>query len=182
MSALVTTVVLAGESTACVCVGCGNSPPPNTGVTDPQTDPKSPAAIEPRDDEKRFTSPDGWSFVAPKTLERNSAPGTTGFAVYRPPPAKRILNIVLTTEPFDGNVAAFVDKERAKIRIVKEDRSAFGVTVEETWSLGEGEQGVALVLLAVQNGVGIRLACLGRLSEFDGQRPICERALQSLRR
>lgn len=167
---------------ACVCVGCGKAPPPNMGAAEEKADAKPPSMMPARDDEKRFTTDDGWSFLAPKTFERNTAPGTTGFAVYRPPPTKPILNIILTTEAFDGNVAAFVDKERAKIRIVKETASGFGVTVEETWSLGEGEQGIALVLLAVQNGVGIRLACLGRSSEFDTQRPICERALQSLAR
>jgi hypothetical protein len=157
-------------------VGCGNSPPPKADSPGDQP----PPAIAARPDEKRFTSPDGWSFVAPKELEPNTAPGTTGFAVYRPPPAKPILNIVLTTEPFDGTVSAFVDQERAKVRIVKEETTPSGVRVEETWSLGEGEQGFAMVLFSVREGVGARLACLGNRATFETQRPICERAIQSL--
>lgn len=161
-----------------MCVGCGNAPPANAAPPEDKPPPLLPA----RDDEKRFTSDDGWSFLAPKDFERSTAPGTTGFAVFRPPPAKPILNIILTTEGFDGNVSAFVEKERAKIHIVKEQASGFGVTVEETWPLGEGEHGIAIVLLAVQDSVGIRLACLGGATTFDSQRPICERALASLGR
>jgi hypothetical protein len=177
VSLLVMALILAAESTACVCVGCGNAPPATPRAEDPP-----PAWVAPRDDERSFTTDDGWSFVAPKAFERSTAPGTTGFAVYRPPPAKPNLNIVLTTEGFDGNVSAFVDKERAKIKIVKEQPSGFGVAVEETWRLGDDENGVALVLLAVQDGVGIRLACLGSDKDFESQRPICERAIASLHR
>lgn len=158
-------------------MACGSAPPAK--VDDP---PPSSAVVPARDDEARFTADDGWSFLAPKDFARSTAPGTTGFAVSRPPPAKPILNVVLTTEPFDGNAAAFVDKERAKVRIVKEEANRFGTIVEETWPLGGGENGVALVLLAVEDGVGIRLACLGTSPSFDSQRPICERALQSLHR
>ena len=83
------------------------------------------------------------------------------------PYAEPMLNIVFTTEGFDGNLSAFVDKERAKTRIVKEHTSGFGVIIEETWPIGSGERGVAIALLAVQNGVGIRLACLGGDATFD---------------
>jgi hypothetical protein len=159
-----------------VIVGCANSPP--SKANSPGDEP--PAATVARPDEKRFTSDDGWSFLAPKDFERNTAPGTTGFAVYRPPPAKPLLNIVLTTQAFDGNVSAFVDEERAKVRIVKEESTSRGVRVEETWPLGEGEHGVAMVLFTVQEGVGARLACLGSGTSFETQRPICERAIESL--
>lgn len=161
-----------------VLVSCGNGR--RTSPSAAQEPEPAPLALGA--DERWFSTDDGWSFVAPKDLERNSAPGTTGFAVYRPPPAKPMLNIVFTTEGFDGNVSAFVDKERAKTRIVKEQGTGSGIVVEETWPIGGGDNGVALVLLAVQDGVGRRLACLGSSASFESQRPICERAIASLRR
>ena len=172
MSAILLAALFAGDSTAC------GGLPPNPAKADESMPPQIAAGA----DEKWFSTENGWSFLAPKDFERQTAPGTTGFAVYRPPPAKPILNIVFTTEGFDGNVSAFVDKERANMRIVKEQARGSGVIIEETWPLGEGEHGVALVLLAVENGVGIRLACLTGSHAFDSQRPICERAIESLRR
>lgn len=163
---------------AFLVVACGNAPKLQTNVPAAQAG----QPVQPGPDEKSFSTDDGWSFLAPKDFERNNAPGTTGFAVYRPPPAKPILNIVFTTEGFDGDRSAFVDKERAKVRIVKEQATDRGVVVEETWPIGQGEHGVAMVLLTVDNGVGIRLACLTGKDAFESQRAICERAIGSLRR
>lgn len=158
-------VVLAAESIGCRCVGCGE--PPSLGL---------------RADEKWFTTDDGWSFVAPANFERNTAPGTTGFAVFRPPPAKPLLNIVFTWEPFDGDTSAFVATERAKVTIVKETANGHGVVVEESWPIGPNESGMALVALSVVDGFGVRLACITDGAAFESQRPICERAIGSLLR
>jgi hypothetical protein len=140
-----------------------------------------PASVAPTADEKRVTTDEGWSFIVPKGLERTTAPGTTGFALHRPPPAKPILNIVFTSESFDGDTSAFVAKERAKVQIEKEQPKSGAVVVEETWALGDGQAGVALVSLQVVGGRGIRLACLGlRGPAFEADRTICERAVDSL--
>lgn len=170
---------LAVESMACVCVGCGNAPPPSTGAL---TEDPPPAPIAAFPDEKWFSSDDGWTFLAPHEYARNTAPGTTGFVVSRPPPPKLPVALVLTTEPFEGNVSAFVDKERAKTKLVNEAPGSFGIVIEETWPIGGGDQGRAVVLLAVDHGVGVRLACVGADPSFENQRSICNRAIESLRR
>jgi hypothetical protein len=162
---------------ACMYISCGNG----ASVPSSSSSGSSPTSFTPAKNEQWFTSDDGWSFLAPKDLMRNTAPGTTGFAVYRPPPGKPILNIVLTTQPHAGDVAALVDAERTKVKIVKETPTGSDVLVEETWPIGDDDGGRALVLFAVRNGVAIRLACIGSESTFESQRPICTRALASLR-
>jgi hypothetical protein len=161
---------------ACMYIGCGNG----ASVPSSTSSGSAPASVTANSNEQWFTADDGWSFLAPKELTRNTAPGTTGFAVYRPPPAKPILNIVLTTQPHTGDVTALVDAERTKVKIVQETPKGSDVIVEETWPIGD-DGGRAMVLFAVRDGVAIRLACIGSESTFESQRTICTRALDSLR-
>jgi hypothetical protein len=160
-------------------LACGNAAPANAAPR--PSEENAPPPIPARDDEKWFTSDDGWSFLAPKEFARNTSPGTTGFAVSRPPPPKPRVALVLTVEGFGEDVNAFVAKERAKIEITKEHPSGLGVVVEERWRTGPEEYGMAMVLLAVRDGAGIRLACIASDKDYEEQRPICERAVASLR-
>src|SRR5262249_37756606 len=138
------------------CAGCrsGGSMPSSTSPGSSTPD------LTPTSHEQGFTSDDGGSFLAPESLARNTAPGPTGFALHRPPPRKPLLNLVLTTQPHDGTVAALIDAERGKVRIVKETPHGPDIVVEETWPIG-GDGGKAMVLFAVRDGIALRLACIG---------------------
>lgn len=142
----------------------------------------APPGVVARDDEKWFASVDGWEFLAPKDFTRNTSPGTTGFAVSHRAPSTWKAALVLTTEGFGGDVSAFVANERAKLEIVKEQPDGSGVVLEERWKTGPDDYGKAMVRLMVQNGVGIRLACIVDDKHFEAQRAICQRAIDSLRR